>query len=437
MKKVITLTMILLTAAWITACSGYTLEETEDVSETSQCNLSLQVKSRAEGGITYPLSVYLFDSENSLVCSQEVTDADTVFQQVLKKGKYTLTAFSAPDRKAYIFPQRITAESLIQLASPYYAESSLIHGNSTINLDNDTKVTVYLENAMSSIYFRFSNIPDDATKVEVTVSPISSGISLTGSYSIDNTNCMIPCEKAEGLWEAGPYFIFPSQNSKTYFSINISRAGESKTYSYTYNQPLEPNRPYQFTAEYNEENGFILSGEFETTDWKPVIDVEFGIGGETDSGNTSTGGEPGSDTFYVNQLPTADTIWGGFYVWKTIQISETEIEAILISPEQWILKASEALATLADYAPDDISGWRTFTTEEAKEFRNQFYDTLESLNEFLTDNGLIAFYRYSGERYLCNEAKSTFSLSNNTIRDAGATVKYYLRGVKTVRIRKK
>lgn len=427
--------------AILSACGSYPIEEeTEEASASPPCNLSLDIKSRVSDEIPYPISVYLFDTDGNLVTHQELTEAGTLFQQNLKAGNYTLSAFTASDRKGYVFPDNPDKNSLISITAPYFTESPIMSGSSSIKLEKKTEASILLEYAMSSLYFKFSDIPQETTRVEVTVSPVSSGIDLFTDYSGQQTSTTIPCVKNNDIWEAGPAYVFPAAGSKTILSISIENPDGNKTYAYTYNRPLEPAQPYQFTGQYNDEEGIILTGQFEASDWKPTIDIEFGIGGNTsddpEDGSGNNQDTPGSDTFYVNELPEADNIWGYFYVWKVETVSETEIIATLISPDQWFLLAGEALPTLADYAPDGITGWRTFTSEEAKEFKNNFINDLAELNEFLTDNNMLPFYAFGEERYLCNNCQSTFGFLSDRITKAGEKTKYYLRGIKTVRIKK-
>lgn len=46
-------------------------------------------------------------------------------------------------------------------------------------------------------------------------------------------------------------------------------------------------------------------------------------------------------------------------------------------------KKAEAASICTSYEEDGIRGWRTFTTEEAKEFREQYSSTIVSLSEML------------------------------------------------------
>ena len=146
-------------------------------------------------------------------------------------------------------------------------------------------------------------------------------------------------------------------------------------------------------------------------------------------------GEVDGDVIVSEVLPESETIWGPFFVWKVEPVTANEVEAVLISPRQWLLKKAEAIQICETYEVDGITGWRTFTTEEAKEFRDQYDDTILTLSDMLSEYGLDRFNKYD-YRYLCNDCNSTFCFYNTDVRQSGETVDYALRLVKKVRIEK-
>ena len=83
---------------------------------------------------------------------------------------------------------------------------------------------------------------------------------------------------------------------------------------------------------------------------------------------------------------------------------------------------------IPDYEIDEITGWRTFTKEEAKEFHDFFVyeDNADNLNGFLYENGYDTFY--SDGRYLCQNGEYAFDIFGGPdIGKAGLKTKYYLR----------
>ena len=164
--------------------------------------------------------------------------------------------------------------------------------------------------------------------------------------------------------------------------------------------------------------------------------MEFTLDETTEGGGNQLPGtdeEEDLETFYAVQLPESECIWGRFYVWKTdTVIADEEVIATLISPDQWYVYAEDASATLAGYQEDVFDNWRTFTSDEARTFRDQYGGDVNGFNEFVEPYGIYGLKKDG--RYLCCNSDSTFSFSNDRIIKAGKTVKYYLRGVKRVRI---
>lgn len=416
------------------ACGSYVLEE-EDAEEESSSKgyqMSLHVRS---GGISleqyYPLTVLLFNEEGELVEKTEITDTEETYSKILEKGEYTLTAFSGLSEEYYILPDHPTTNDYIEFKSGNNAEIPLLSGQSRISLTENTQVNLSLSYAMAALNFNLQTIPEDADEVEIQVSPVSSGMSFIGNYSNDQQSYSIDCIQTEEGWETETFYVFPSESDRTNLSITIKRPDGNETYSYTYTNMLQPSQPYRFTGTF--QDGISMGSTFEIEGWKPGLDISFNLNEETTEEE-----ENNDDTETIlraPQLPVADKIWGYFYVWKVEAVSETEVIATLISPDQWYVLAADALDIIESYSIDGIDNWRMFTEEEAREIRKQFALTLDDLNYYLDQNGLDRFYRNEDERYLCDEARKSFGFNSDRITTAGNKTEYYLRGVKTVRVK--
>lgn len=426
----------LIATIMMSACGSYSLEEeSEEATSSKGYQMSLNVRS---GGISleqyYPLTVFLFNDEGELVEKTEITDTEKTYTKTLGKGLYTLTAFSGLSKEKYTLPDHPIITDYIELKSEDNSGTPLLSGQSRISLTENTQVNLSLSYAMTALSISLQSVPEDANEVEIRISPVSSGMSFTGNYSNDQQSYSINCTQTEEGWETKTLYVFPSESDRTNLSITIKRPNGNETYSYTYTEMLQPSQPYHFTGTF--QDGISMGSTFEIEGWKPSIGIDFNLNEEVSDENNNDDTDVDTETILrAPQLPVADKIWGYFYVWKVETISETEVIATLISPDQWRVLAADAPGIIEEYSIDHLDGWRMFTMDEAKEFKKQFASTLDELNYFLDDNGLDRFYRNDGERYLCEEATKTFSFNNNQILNAGKTVKYYLRGVKTVRVK--
>lgn len=417
----------------LSACGSYVLEETEEASSSKGYQMSLNVRS---GGLDleqyYPLSVFLFNEEGKLVEKKEITDTDETYSKTLEKGEYTLTAFSGLSEDSYSIPDNPTTTDYILFKSGSSQPVPLLSGLSRISLTENTQVTLSLSYAMAALNFSLRTIPADATAVKVQISPVSSGMSFTGNYNNDQQSYSINCIQTDEGWETETFYVFPSESSHTNLSIKIECPEGNKTYSYTYSDMLQPAQPYHFTGSF--QDGISMGGVFEIEGWKPDIDIDFDLNGDISEEDNDE--DDDTETILrAPELPIAEKIWGYFYVWKVEPVSETEVIATLISPDQWYVLAADAPDIIEEYSIDHLDNWRVFTAEEAKEFKSQYFEKTAELNKYLADNYFDRFYTNDGARYLCENCTKTFSFSNNIVKEAGETVKYYLRGVKIVRVK--
>ena len=227
------------------------------------------------------------------------------------------------------------------------------------------------------------------------------------------------------------------ENRKTTISVSIDKGDETDNYSYTFIDGMKAGQPYKFTGGYSD--GLNMDGDFQISGWNMEKEIVLDFEDETLVGEDE-GDIPSYDieTFIVEAIPSADVIWGPFYVWKVEEQSANEALVTIISPDQWFQKfeEGEALKILNAYDVEGITGWRTFTRAEAEEFHKEYSNYLEELNPFLQENGLDVFYTSNDRRYLCENGEYAFNIFGSTnIRKAGTTVKYYLRPIKTIRLK--
>lgn len=405
----------------------------------------------------YPLQLYLFDSKGAIVWNEEV-QAQTEWPVLSQPtGEYVLTVISGLSSEDYLPPMSLNAKQLLTFSQGNCADTPLVIGKNVVKLKNDVKISMNLSYAVAALYLSFGGVPDDAIAVEARISPVSSGITLEGNWNNDGQFASVPCQKVRGIWKAGPVYVFPSESSQTHLSLNVKTASGETVYGYFFSYPLEAGKPYRFVSTGDGEVSLEGNGQIEG--WTPEVSEEFPFenmtpeedwdnpqpdvpdgdenpeGEEEENGGTSDENGDNGDVMVAEVLPESGSIWGPFFVWKVESVSSNELEATLVSPRQWLLKKAEAVSVCTAYEVDGISGWRTLTTEEAEEFREQYASTLEELNEILQENGIDSFDKYDC-RYLCNNLNSTFCFYNNKILNSGETVDYALRLVKKVRVEK-
>lgn len=439
-------------------CGTYQVDDdTETVESSGPYVMDVALSNASLFTSLYPLQLYLFDSKGATVWNEEV-QAQTEWPVLSQPtGDYVLAAISGFSSEDYLPPMSLNAKQLLTFSQGNCADTPLVIGKNVVKLKNDVKISMNLSYAVAALYLSFGGVPDDAIAVEARISPVSSGITLEGNWNNDGQFASVPCQKVRGIWKAGPVYVFPSESSQTHLSLNVKTASGETVYGYFFSYPLEAGKPYRFVSTGDGEVSLEGNGQIEG--WTPEVSEEFPFenmtpeedwdnpqpdvpdgdenpeGEEEENGGTSDENGDNGDVMVAEVLPESGSIWGPFFVWKVESVSSNEVEATLVSPRQWLLKKAEAVSVCTAYEVDGISGWRTLTTEEAEEFREQYASTLEELNEILQENGIDSFDKYDC-RYLCNNLNSTFCFYNNKILNSGETVDYALRLVKKVRVEK-
>lgn len=452
MKNITLLSLCIMLAA----CSKQTIKTEEDNQKNDlPINISVRSSDTGTDDEYYPINVFIFNEKGEYISRQEVSKEKKAFSTKLKAGNYSISAFSGLDNSEYSYPESPTYDDVIEIKNSYSLNNALMSGHKDIELTETSDITIPIKYCVSSLSFSFSEVPEDATGVSLSISPLSNGYTFSGNYSGNAPQREIGCTKKDELWEAGPVYVFPSENSEIVLAITVDTESGTETYNYTYRNSLLPGVPYNFKGKYN--GGITVNVGFDIEGWKPGIDVSYDIvpdetTNEEDTGeNPDTGESTGTEdtaapeetdipTVYSDDLPEPNSIWKSFYVWTTEEISSTEIEALIITSKQWPkILVKEANDILEWYEQDGLSDWRTFTEEEARAFYKAFpgsSNELGALNKLLSDNGHNYFYCYDGERYLCRNAEYSFCLDGALkITPIGAKTEYYLRPVKTIRIK--
>lgn len=444
----------------ITSCSNYLADEELENSTGDEQGIPLTVKVRSSSSntkIESPLYVFIFNKDGKLVSQNKLETGSSPFKAQLSAGSYTLSAFAGLREDFYSIPEKIENISTITIPQGKTCPTPIQYGHCTFHLEKETELSIHLSYLVTSLEFQFSKVPDDATKVNVILSPTSSGFTMNGNYTNDASSATISCEHAGEYWTSKPVYVLPSKNSKTTLTLSIDRPSGSETLVYTYSSQLQAAQPYRFSGKYNEK--ISLNGVFEVDGWKPGIDVDFDFAEdgeqeepsnneqshEEDSNNDSgTNNEDDSSNtnvpiIYCDNLPKAGDFWNNFYIWKAEITSTNEASAILLSKKQWFnILAADGRDWLNDYSDANLNDWRVFTKDEARAFYADYTASADELNNQLRKHEQDPFYSNNKERYLCENCDYTFNLSGKlTVRAAGTKTEYYMRAIKDVRFKLK
>lgn len=259
---------------FLSSCSNYLVEEEESMQDSQGIPLSLNVRSSSgDSEIEYPIDVFIFDDAGNLVEECVVESKEKPLDVHLSAGDYSLSAFTGLNKSLYTLPKDLNSHTTISLPYGESCKTALQHGECTFHIEKKTAVSIHLGYIVTSLEFKFNNVPSDVTAVEVGIAPSSSGFTMNGEYANETFTTRVNCKHEGEYWTAGPLYILPSKSNKTKLTLTVDRPSGSETLSYTYQSQLEPAQPYRFSGKYNE--GISLNGSFEVDGWKPGIDVVF------------------------------------------------------------------------------------------------------------------------------------------------------------------
>lgn len=437
--------LLLLLVTLFSSCSKYTLSEEEsssDEKKQEKVNVYVNFRKNMSGDffdIEYPIRIFCVDKFTSALTEFYFGEGEGVSAQV-DKGEYSVNAFIGINKDDFTLMNDINGKPMLSINESGVSVTPVLSAHSTLNIEKQTEINFIPEYIVSSIEFEFSNIPSGVKSLSVEISPVCCGYYVEGSFSGRTQAAFVQCAENNGKWISGQKYIFPSEGEKTTVTVSMDYDDETvKKYQYTYSEGMSVGKPYKFTGEYDE--SLSIDGDFLISGWEDKEEIIMDFEEDsTDSDNDNE--EPDDDEnvdvediLYVDDIPSSNSIWESFYVWKVEETGSGEAQATIISPDQWyqIYAEGEAMQILDGYEIDGISGWRTFTREEAEEFYKEFSAELDVLNTLLERSGQNIFYTDDSRRYLCEDGEYTFGLYGKlNFYKTGKTVKYYLRPVKKV-----
>lgn len=415
------------------SCSKYTIDE----GSGSGMDVHIKFQKNASGDafeMEYPVRVFCTDIAGANIKDVTFRQGDEITFP-LAKGEYGINVFVGLDENNYTLKDKSDGKQMVTMKNSSMAEKALRAAHTSLEIDKQTDINMIPAYVVASAEVELSNIPANVKSVRIDISPVSSGYNTCGGYSEDTQSGVIVCYEKSGKWVSDKRYFFPVENRKTTISVSIDKGDETDNYSYTFIDGMKAGQPYKFTGGYSD--GLNMDGDFQISGWNMEKEIVLDFEDETLVGEDE-GDIPSYDieTFIVEAIPSADVIWGPFYVWKVEEQSANEALVTIISPDQWFQKfeEGEAIKILNAYEIDGMTGWRTFTKAEAEEFYKDFSTDLNGLNSYLEENGHNIFY--TENRYLCENGEYAFNIFGSTnIRKAGTTVKYYLRPIKTIRLK--
>lgn len=413
--------------------------------------LQVDIETRTTEGITvaYPVRVFAFRMQDGVLAgTQTLAHAGESLSIELPAGEYNLVVFSGSE--GYTFPE--SPENIGQtvvLDSGYTQRNALMYGCSYVNLqEKDVQVSVQMYYKVCKLSCVLNDVPEDASRVELTVYPVFTAMGLDGELAGPGkaTIAAVPTDQ-EHVWEIPVTYLWGTDGTQTTLSVQMEgEVSGTKVVSSTLNQSFKPSVPYLLSGSYRE--GIGISGELEYHGWEPSVEIPFYYGEDMMSEP-----EAGTGIYEVEAIPEPKSVWNNHIVACVTSQTADRADLLLISRKQWKQVSSAtgedpemAFRLANDYTEDDLSDWRIPTSEEAKQLLEAYSDPfdLAALNEVVAQAGgsivLCADETEDGSsvRYLCHEAQSSFPFgTDGSVSTSGDKRTYRLILVHAVSVIKK
>lgn len=306
----------------ILTLSGCTEEVINTVNEASgpvQTFSLLKFNTRGEGDITTLGYLYLF-KDNSCVSRLDMGTDGQVPAMPLSPGSYAIYAIGGEDLDHYAIPASDEAE-VTSVISPKAGASmgDLLMGGTTIELEEGETEEAALE--LQRKVFRLEqvavrNVPDEVSKVELAISPVSDNILLNGTYADKTSTLVVSLNKGDGgTWSATPQrYALPSSVAPT-IALSFTTATGVEVYRKTVDDAITANTKLNVEGTYAETQPSTFSATITAQTWPASArEISFDFD-ETDNGA-------------LGSAPVAGQMHDGYYV---ISVNETNRTAIVLA----------------------------------------------------------------------------------------------------------
>ena len=369
-------------------------EETEISGQSPKAPAHVNIITRGSGDTPSENAVadgrvYIFNEAGQCVNLLTTTATSNQVTSALPAGTYTFYAIGSSDLSHFVLPTKEEASpSSVITRAENQDMCDLLQKTVSVTIEDGENVTqnIVLDHKVLSIdQLEIKGVPDDVTKVEVSVSPLYKSIQLDGSYVTNATESYKIALEQDGTsntWQATPnQVLFPSKGTPN-IKVSFTTASGVKSYSYTASEELPANHHFTISGTYTPNSGIALTGILTASDWGEDRTITFGF-----------------DESYV--IPAAGTKYNGYYV---ISVNSTACTALLLAKKSvsysapatsssettWLTALNTAMAVLEK--PNNAQGnWRLPTSTEAQVFAMDasLYISPESMWYFcIKDNAL-------------------------------------------------
>lgn len=425
--------IFLLAIIIFTACEKVDLD---DINTGSEGDNNVNIITRSDSEIQYPLYIIAFDGEGNAVKKTTIETAATKTSFALDAGAYHIVAIGGIEDCD--MPDIKSLNDVVTLPSDNYLDVPIQMGSTDLMVTQNATATITLYNQVAAFDLSLTDIPDNATEVSVSMSMLSNELSFIGATSGNVTATVNLDRQTNSSWSSTRFYILPNGDAnKLTMTISIVSPAGHESFGYTHSGAIYANTPYVMVGSFKQ--GFSVNNVISLAGWNKAEEISFTFGSDDE--------DEQEDDDEISEMPEIGSIWKNHLVAAIEYTSETSADIILLSLSEWSGISSAyntevpnmANDIASSYTEDGLKDWKIPTKEEAKLIVNSIgMDNLSATNETLAANQYTVLKfgedieNDAAVRYLCDDAKSSFSWTVDATSKAGSKRTYHLRLVNRI-----
>lgn len=455
------------------SCQQIALDNEEDTTEEivipkGQSRLALNLTADAnEATISWPVSIYVFNSDNTCADTKTLTASTTSTDFTLPAGTYSLYAVGGMSSDSYNLPtkENATSTTALSLQDGVNEHADIMMAQqSGITLTANTSSTQTLNFARKVAKITsvsITDVPEDVTEVTITLSPVFTSVKLDGTFTDTYASSwsykLTKDNTTQTTWKANCNAYILPNNEEMSIKYQFKTNTATREYTQTTSQ-ITANHKISIEANYKKEiltatmtcalNGAAWDNDVNITSVVDEVKMTKVEDNSTPDDNTDSGTEPVADIDAVEgaavpevgeNVNTPNTkvhvikkqTYGNYtYVTLMYQSEETQISKSKLTEQDAIKTAVETrLTTLNKKKTYDVKKWRLPTLSELK-YIYTHYDELctaigndyfirkfsDSYIYYCTDtNGDIIGYTFYSDNIVPLKTSSTTNYINGFV----------------------
>jgi len=272
---VIRLFTALAIVSMVSSCDKVVFDEDAASEDAATGRLTVRAAEVDDGAgkdyVDYPVSVYVMDEGGKCVALQEIRSANDELGMELEAGTYDVYAVAGTEN--YDLPSISEATSATVLTPKNgsgHGDLMTAQGNIVMAKGEENILTLTLQRRVMLVQsVTLTDIPDDATAVRLTISPLRKGVTLggdnvdgTGSHTFD-----LERQTDGSTWKTAESAYLLEAKGDVTLKVSLVMDGTTTSYSYACGEQLQANYKVNITGKFIDDRHVTLSGTIKATDW--------------------------------------------------------------------------------------------------------------------------------------------------------------------------